>query len=313
MPLDDLHQLPKFRDALSFLYVEHARVDQEDKSIALHDERGVTPIPAAGLSVLMLGPGTTVTHAAMRALADNNCLVIWSGEHSVRLYACGLGGTRSSAALLHQARLVSDEARRLEVVNRMYRMRFGEPLAEGLTLQQLRGMEGIRVREAYAQASRDTGVSWSGRSYDRKDWRATDPANRALSAANSCLYGVCHAAILSVGYSPALGFIHTGKQLSFVYDIADLYKIELPVPLAFEVAALGLADPEREVRLRCRDAFHQSRLVQRIVPDIRRALGEEGVEESFLPDADPALPTELWDPEGESDAAAESSPGEEGG
>jgi len=167
--MDDLHQLPKFRDALSFLYLEHVRIEQEEKSIAFWDAEGKTPVPVAGLSVLMLGPGTNITHAAIRALADNNCLVIWCGEQNVRFYSFGMGGTRSSAALLRQARLVGDEGLRLEVVKRMYRMRFREKLPADLTVQQFRGMEGIRVREAYARASRETGVPWSGRSYDRKD------------------------------------------------------------------------------------------------------------------------------------------------
>ena len=302
--MDDLHQLPKFRDALSYLYVEHVKIDQEEHSIALHDEQGVTPVPVAGLAVLMLGPGTRITHAAIRALADNNCLVIWCGEQNVRFYAFGMGGTRSSAALLHQARLVSNERTCLEVVMRMYRMRFKETLAENLTVQQLRGMEGIRVRETYARMSRETGVPWTGRSYDRRDWRSTDPVNRALSAANSCLYGLCHAAILSVGYSPALGFIHTGKQLSFVYDIADLYKAEVTIPVAFQVAAAAAADLEREVRLRLRDTFRESRLLSRIIPDIRRALGDQP-EEEFVPDEDPALPTDLWTPSWEEGSPAE--------
>lgn len=307
MPIDDLHQLPKFRDALSFLYVEHVRVDQEEKAIALHDAEGVTPVPCASLSMLMLGPGTRVTHAAMRALAENNCLVVWCGEQNVRFYAAGMGGTRSSSRLLYQARLVSDEAARLEVVKRMYRMRFKESLASDLTVQQLRGMEGVRVRDTYARASRETGVPWSGRTYDRGNWRNADPVNRALSAANSCLYGVCHAAILSAGYSPALGFIHTGKQLSFVYDIADLHKAELTIPLAFQAAAAeGSAPPEstsggleRQVRLRCRDIFHQSRLLARVIPDLRRALGDIEEDEEFVPDSDPALPTDLWTPTAE--------------
>ena len=188
-------------------------------------------------------------------------------------------------------------------------MRFHERLAADLTVQQLRGMEGIRVREAYARASRDTGVPWHGRNYDRSDWRAADPVNRALSAANSCLYGVCHAAILSTGYSPALGFIHTGKQLSFVYDIADLYKVDLTIPVAFQAAAEGLGELERKVRLRCRDAFRESRLVKRIIPDIRRALGETGQEDDFTPDSDAAMPTDLWLPSWEAAGPAEQAAG----
>jgi CRISPR-associated protein Cas1 len=299
--MEDLHRLPKVRDRLSYVYVERGRVDRHEKSIAVHDKTGLTPIPAAGLCVLMLGPGTTITHAAVRALAENSCLVIWCGEENVRFYACGTGGTRSAYRLLQQARLASDDDTRLQVVRRMYEMRLGSEVPPELTLQQLQGMEGQRVRSAYAHWSQKTGVPWTGRSYDRMRWQGTDPVNRALSAANSCLYGVCHAAILGAGYSPAIGFIHTGKQLSFVYDIADLYKVDMTIPLAFELAAANVTDIEREARLRCRDAFREQRLLKRIVPDIDRALGEPEEEQTEeLEDRlaeDPALPTELWEPD----------------
>src|SRR5207249_109763 len=132
-----------------------------------------------------------------------------------------------------QARLWADPAQRLQVARRLYQMRFPEPWDDALTLQQLRGKEGIRVRDAYQRASRETDVPWTGRSYNRGSWSAADPVNRALSSATSCLYGVCHAAIVSAGYSPAIGFIHTGKMLSFVYDVADLYKPEIAIPIAF--------------------------------------------------------------------------------
>ncbi len=299
--MKDLHLLPKVRDSWSYLYAEHCRVDQEGKAIALHDAQGTTPVPCASLSLLMLGPGTSVTHAAVRALAENGCLVVWCGEEGVRLYAQGLGETRSARNLLRQARLCTDRVLRLRVVMQMYRLRFrDEPLDPNLTLQQLRGREGIRVRMAYADASRRTGVPWSGRSYQRESWSAADPVNRALSAANSCLYGVCHAAIVAAGYSPALGFIHTGKMLSFVYDIADLYKADLTIPVAFRVVAAGTSNLEGRVRRACRDAFHQQRLLQRIIPDIETALAAGGLPSGGDADefaVDEARPGALWDPD----------------
>lgn len=308
--LKDLHLLPKIRDSLSFLYVEHAKIDKHDQAIAIHDADGKTPVPVACLAVLMLGPGTTVTHAAIDALADNNCLVIWCGEENVRFYACGMGGTRSASRLLRQARLASDETTRLQVVKRMYRMRFEEEIPEDTTVDALRGMEGARVRQAYARLSAETGVAWNGRNYDRQNWQATDIINRAISAANSCLYGLCHAAILSAGYSPAIGFIHTGKQLSFVYDIADLYKVDFTVPLAFKMAADPPQQLERSVRLACRDAFKETKLVSRVVPDIKLTLGEVGDEdEPSLFDSDEALPSELWLPSWE---AQEKESGDDG-
>lgn len=297
--VNDLHILPKVRDSWSYLYVEHGKIDQDGKAIAVHDENGKVPVPCSTITTLMLGPGTNITHAAIRTLAANGCLIIWSGEEGVRFYAEGTGETRSARNLMRQAWLWSDAQRRLKVVLRMYRMRFFDPLDESLTLQQIRGMEGVRVREAYARASRETGVPWQGRSYRRDDWNAADPINRALSCANSCLYGICHAAIVSAGYSTALGFVHTGKMLSFVYDIADLYKAEISIPVSFEAVAEGTENLERRIRYRCRDAFHDQRLLQRIVPDIDKVLAIEASDrnaETADFDSDEALPGGLWDP-----------------
>ncbi len=297
--MKDLHLLPKFRDGWSYLYVEHCKIDQEDKAVAIHDANGKVPVPCAALALMMLGPGVSITHAAVTTLADNGCLVAWCGEQGVRFYALGLGETRDARNLLRQARLWADSTRHLEVVFRMYRIRFAEPVPEGLTLQQLRGREGIRVREAYAHASKETGVAWSGREFRRGSWGDTDPVNRALSVANSCLYGIVHAGIVSAGFSPALGFIHTGKMLSFVYDIADLYKAELTIPLAFRETAQSVEGIDRRVRLACRDAFCGGKLLMRIVPDIYRVLAVGERQDAEVDDpyaSDEGRPGGLWDP-----------------
>lgn len=303
MRIKDLHVLPKFSDGWSYLYVEHCRIDQEDRAIAIHDENGKVPVPCANLALLMLGPGVSITHAAISVLADHGCLVAWCGEEGVRFYAVGMGETRSASNFLHQARMWGHEGYRMEVVRRLYQLRFSEKFDSQLTLRQIRGMEGIRVRESYAKAAKETGVSWSGRSYRRDKWSNADPVNRALSSANSCLYGICHAAIVSAGFSPALGFIHTGKMLSFVYDVADLYKTEVTIPVAFRAAAEENDGLERRVRLTCRDEFVATRILERIIPDIQTALmlpkrGAAG--DGGLFDQDAAAPGSLWDPvEGE--------------
>lgn len=295
----NLQELPKIRDSLSYLYLEHGRVEQEHQAVAFVDKnKGYTPIPAASLLVLLLGPGTTITHAAVKALADNGCLLVWTGEDGTRMYAQGSGETRKAYHLLHQAELASDPQKRLAVVRRMYESRFAEPLDSDLTLQQIRGLEGVRVREAYAQASRKYNVPWQGRRYDRQNWANSDPINQALSTANGLLNGLCHAAIVSGGYSPALGFIHTGKQLSFVYDIADLYKVDITIPVAFRIVAEGTQSLRKRVRQACRAAFKEERLLQRILPDIDRLLETTHLppDHSPDPDTDPAAPTPLWHP-----------------
>ncbi|HYG60831.1 MAG TPA: type I-E CRISPR-associated endonuclease Cas1e [Symbiobacteriaceae bacterium] len=298
--MKNLRILPKVRDSWTYLYVEHARIDQEDKGICLHDEQGRVHVPCASLSLLMLGPGTTVTHAAVLTMAEAGCLVAWCGEQGVGFYAQGMGETRSAARLLQHARCWADEQEHMRIVRRMYELRFPDPLPPSLTLRQIRGKEGARVRSAYAREAERFGVQWVGRDYNRLNWDSSDPVNRALSAANSCLYGVSHAAIVAAGYSPALGFIHTGKMLSFVYDVADLYKMELTVPAAFLEVARGGPRLESRVRHRCRDLFAEHELLKRIVNDLEALFGsppEAAVAERF--DQDEAAPGDLWDPEGE--------------
>jgi len=180
----------------------------------------------------------------------------------------------------------------------MYRHRFNYTLPDDLTLPQIRGMEGVRVRQAYANASKKYGVKWNGRKYKRGSWGATDPINRALSAANALLNGLCHAAIVSGGYSPGLGFIHTGKQLSFVYDIADLYKADITIPTAFAIVAESEEKVESRVRAACRAKFKETKLLQRILPDIDQLLQLPDADAAPIEpgdiDQDPALPTKYW-------------------
>lgn len=293
-----MRDLPKIRDSISFLYFEYGHLEQSKLGVEFVNKQGSIPVPVASLAALMLGPGTTVTHGAVRTLVEAGCSLVWCGEAGVRCYAHGLGETHKAYRLMRQAELSATAELRLQVVERLYRARFPDPLPDGLRLEQIRGREGIRVREAYAEAARRFGVTWNGRNYNRTSWDAADPLNRALSSANACLHGLVHGVLLSSGYSPALGFIHQGKQLSFVYDIADLYKMQVTVPVAFSVVAEGLASVETSVRKRCRDAFTNLRLMHRIVPDIDRLLRLDTEPENpdgFDPDEDPTLPTPWWD------------------
>lgn len=305
--MQDLHELPKLRDSLSYLYIEHAIVDRKDSSIEFIQKAGRTQVPVATLCVLMLGPGTSVSHAAVKVLAESGCLLVWTGEDVTRCYAQGLGETRKGYHLMRQAELVCDPGLRLGVIRRMYQKRFPDPLPPDLTLEQIRGMEGSRVRSSYYQASKTYGVPWSGRRYDRGNWGHADPVNRALSAGNALLNGICHAAIVSGGYSPGLGFIHTGRQTSFVYDIADLYKAEITIPLAFQTVAEYAEHVDSRVRLACRQKFKEVRLLERILPDIDNLLG---IDNSFVPpegdpDSETSLPAPLWDVPAEEEECSE--------
>ncbi len=291
----DLHILPKFRDGLSYLFLEHGRLEKDQSALVFKTESEALAIPVAALAIIVLGPGTTVTHAAVKTAAEHGCSLQWTGAGQARFYAHGLGETRRSARTLKQALLWANPETRLAVVRRMYQLLFDEELDASLDLQQIRGREGVRVRDSYARASRTFGVEWDGRKYERGDWADADPVNRALSAANSILYGLCHSAIVSAGYSTAIGFVHTGKMLSFVYDVADFYKADITIPLAFEATAAAPSAPEAEVRGRFRGAIRDARLMRRIVPDIARVLDvpKDMAGASF--DVESALPGWLWD------------------
>jgi len=291
----NLRGLPKIRDSLSYLYVEHCCIEKDNSALKLIDASGVVPIPIASLSVLMLGPGTKITHDAVTIAVQNGCSLVWTGEEGVRTYAAGTGETRSSTRLLHQIHQWANEERRLQIVIKMYQFRFPDPIEKGFTLQQIRGKEGARVRDTYARLSQEYNVPWSGRSYNRNSWSNAEPINRAISCANSCLYGVCHAAIVSSGYSPAIGFIHIGKQLSFVYDIADLYKVELTLPVAFKVVSENNPNIESTVRHQLRDQFRELRILDRIVTDIDQLL-QPPEETNYDLDHDFARPLDYWEP-----------------
>lgn len=270
----ELQDLPQVKDRLTFLYLERCQLSRQDSAITVLDEEGIIHIPAAAISVLLLGPGTTVTHRAMELIGDAGVSVVWVGERGVRYYAGGRPLTHRAGLLIRQAALVSDKKQHLQVVRKMYQLRFpGEDISQ-LTLPQLRGREGARVREVYRRASEEWGVEWNGRIYDPEDFSAGDAVNQALSAGHVCLYGLAHAVIAAMGCAPGLGFVHVGHEKSFVYDVADLYKAEVTIPIAFEIAAEQPEDLPAVVRRRVRDAMVEQHILERMVHDIKYLLSD---------------------------------------
>lgn len=261
------------KERISMLFLEYGQLDVLDGAFVLVDQNGVrTHIPVGSVACLMLEPGTRVSHAAVALAARVGCLLVWVGEAGVRVYASGQPGGARADRLLYQAKLALDDAARLKVVRKMYAFRFNEDPPARRSVEQLRGIEGVRVRKMYQLLAQRHGVTWKRRDYDTTDWDASDVPNRCLSAATACLYGITEAAVLAAGYAPAVGFIHTGKPLSFVYDIADLFKFDSVVPVAFRVAARDPREPERAVRLACRDVFRETNLLSRIIPTIEEVL-----------------------------------------
>ncbi|MQY28896.1 type I-E CRISPR-associated endonuclease Cas1e [Nocardia aurantia] len=282
------HDLHRLQDRVSTLYVERSHIDRDENAVVVINKKETVRVPAALVAAMLLGPGTRITHAAAALLADSGTTICWIGQQGVRMYAAGIGPSRGAGLLMRQAHLVTRPKERLTVARAMYGMRFpGEDVSEA-TMQQLRGREGTRVRRIYREHAVRTGVPWQGRKYVAGDAHAAgDDLNRVLSAANAALYGIAHAVITGLGASPGLGFVHTGSAMSFVLDIADLYKAEYSIPLAFDLIADGLTE-ERDARLGLRDLIAERRLLPRIVDDIRTLLGSGT-------DDDPTAGPQLWD------------------
>lgn len=239
----DLHRI---EDRLSTVYVERSHIDRDDNAVVLVNKQHTVRIPAALVATVLVGPGTRITHGAIRLLADSGTAVCWVGERGVRMYS----------------------------------MRFPDDDVSTATMQQLCGKEGARVKRLYREHSKRTGVAWSGREYRAGEpFAGGDDVNRLLSAGHACLYGICHAAIVGIGASPALGFVHTGGANSFVLDIADLYKADYTIPLAFDLAARGHLT-ERDARTAFRDRVADGALMGQIIRDIKSLLLEPGSEAS---------------------------------
>lgn len=290
MGKQELCELPQIKDRLSFLYLEKCRIKREENALVLYDKDGMVNIPIAMISVLLLGPGTDITHRAVELIGDNGVTVIWVGEMGVRFYASGKPLTHSSLLLEKQAKLFSNQRGHLEVVKKMYQMRYPDEDTSDLNLQQLRGREGSRVRSAYRREAKKWGVDWKGRNYEPGNISSSDPVNQCLSIGNSCLYGLAQSVITSLGCSPGLGFIHVGHENSFTYDIADLYKEEITIPLAFYIGSQNHKNLSALMRKELREKFFEDNLIERMVHDIKFLLSEA---ESF--DDDLTEKVFLWD------------------
>jgi CRISPR-associated protein Cas1 len=291
-PPPPLKPIP-MKDRISMMFIQYGQIDVVDGAFVVIDQTGIrTHIPVGSVACLMLEPGTRVSHAAVKLASTVGTLLVWVGEAGVRLYASGQPGGARADRLLYQAKLALDDDLRLKVVRKMYELRFDEAPPQRRSVEQLRGIEGARVRETYKLLAKQYGVQWNGRNYDVKDWEKGDIANQCLSAATSCLYGITEAAVLAAGYAPAVGFIHTGKPLSFVYDIADIFKFDSVVPIAFRIAGKKPHNPDRDVRLACRDIFRSSHILEKIIPTIEEVLAAGEIKPPGMPPESvaPAIP-----------------------
>ncbi|MGW1765561.1 type I-E CRISPR-associated endonuclease Cas1e [Streptomyces sp. NPDC002073] len=277
-------ELTRVADRISFVYLERCTVSREDNAITATDAEGITHIPSATIGTLLLGPGTKITHQAMSVLGDSGAGVAWVGEQGVRYYAGGRALTRSSALMEAQATAWANRRTRVEVARAMYRLRFPDEDPSGCTRQQLLNMEGLRLKSCYRRESARTGVPWKRRDYSRHDFTAGDAPNQAVTAAAQCMYGITHAVVSALGCSPALGFVHSGNERSFVMDVADFYKTEVAIPAAFDAAVEGADDIASRTRRALRDRINKTRLLDRCVKDIKNVLGYDGTRDTDTAD-----------------------------
>lgn len=281
------------KDRNSMMFVGMGQIDVRDGAFVVIDKNGERMhIPVGSIACLMLEPGTRISHAAIKLASLTGTLIIWVGEAGVRLYSAGQPGGARSDKLLYQAKLALDDELRLKVVRKMFEIRFGEPAPQRRSIEQLRGIEGARVKKTYQMFAKQYNIEWHGRRYDPKDWEKGDTINQCLSAATSCLYGITEAAVLAAGYAPAIGFVHSGKPLSFIYDIADLIKFETVVPVAFKVASKHSFQPDRDVRIACREAFRSTKILKRLIPLIEEVLAAGEIDPPKPPEdaQPPAIP-----------------------
>ena len=266
------YELTRMGDRLSFIYLERCLLHREDNAITAEDAEGITHIPAATIGTLLLGPGTRVTHQAMSLLGESGAGVVWVGEQGVRFYSGGRSLNRSSALVEAQATKWANRTSRLEVAREMYRMRFPGEDPSGLTRHELLGKEGRRVKECYRREAEKLGLAWNGRHYVPGDFTSGDPANQAVTAAAQCMYGIALTTVTALGCAPGLGFIHSGHELAFVLDIADLYKTDIAIPVAFEEAAHSPDDIGSRTRRAIRDRVNRLGLMRRCVNDVKHLL-----------------------------------------
>lgn len=265
-------ELARVADRISFVYLERCTVHRDANAITAEDADGTTHIPSATIGTLLLGPGTRITHQAMSVLAECGAGVVWVGEQGVRMYANGRSLSRSSGLLEAQATLWANRRTRLDVARAMYQLRFPDENPAQLTRQELLGREGHRVKECYRREAARTGVQWRGRQYNPGDFDSGDPINQAVTAAAQCMYGIAHVVVAALGCSPGLGFVHSGHELSFVMDIADLYKTEIGIPIAFDTAADSWEEVGSRTRRALRDRINKAGLLDRCVNDIKALL-----------------------------------------
>jgi CRISP-associated protein Cas1 len=267
--------LPQVRDKYPFIYLERGRLEIDDSSVKWIDCSGdVIRLPIATLNCVLLGPGTSITHEAVKVMAAANCSICWVGEDGLLFYASGITPTNTTHNFKRQMLLASDKKKSVEIARAFFAKRFPNAELKGKTIQQMQGMEGHRVKQLYEQKAIHYNVGWKGRQYTPGHFEMSDITNQIQTATTSALYGILNSAVHALGYSPHIGFIHSGSPLPFIYDMADLYKDELCVDLAFAMTLdMGGVYNKHRVSAAFRKRVLDMDLLSKIGTDIETLFG----------------------------------------
>ena len=282
--------LPRSDDRISYIYIEKGRIEQTEFSIQVVRELTISEIPIATIGAIFLGPGTTITHEAVKTICDVGCSIIWCGMEQWRFYAAGAPGTKSSKNLLKQMRYHESKTLHMQVVRDMYKLRYPDEHISRKSSSELRGIEGMHVKKLYEELAEQYSIHWSVRSYKVDDFESQDDINRALTTAHQVLYGIIKSVLHLTGFSSAIGFIHTGKMDSFVYDMADLYKEKVSIPVAFETVSKNPVNLDSSVREAMRGKILELHLLKHIVNDLKMLFNCEDEDIKNLEQL------KIWDP-----------------
>lgn len=269
-------------DRHGVIYLDRGRLEVEDGCLrfvcagsgAL--DAGDYQVPHQSVSILLLGPGSSVTHDALRLLSAHGCALAATGQGGVRFYTAPPLLPDTSVLARRQITLWADPKQRIDVARRMYAIRFGEEV-KARTVEMLRGMEGARLKRLYELTARRFGVPWHGRRYDRANPNAADIANQAINHAASAVEAAAAVAVAATATIPQIGFVHEDSGQSFVLDVADLVRHDATLPIAFGAAKQVLegrdGNLERVVRQKAAEHFNREQVVAKLIDHIKAMLG----------------------------------------
>lgn len=272
-------------DRHGLIWLDRGRLEVEDGCLRFITagggalDAGDYQIPHQAISLVLLGPGSSVTHDALRLLARHGCALAAIGEGAVRFYTAPPLMPDSSALARAQVERWSDRGARMEVARAMYALRFGE-IVRTRDIEVLRGQEGARIKRAYALAAERYGIRWQGRRYDRDNPGAGDLPNQAINHAGSAMTAAAAVAVAATGTIPQLGFVHEDSGLAFVLDVADLFRHDVLLDIAFGAAKEGERGDsiDRLVRRRAALLFRQHQLIPTMIDRIKALLSPGGGE-----------------------------------